>query len=340
MGLFDNVLRTSAIEWQGPAQAPPRGFDWKSKRLRDRIPLGDLGAVMEWIPPGARSAPLHDHLFEEEQFYVLAGTLTVHERLPDGARREYELRAGELVAYVAGTRIAHQFVNRSHAPATFFAISDRHPGDICTYPDSDKTNLRSVRVTGSWSGRKPGETPGEEPSSSARMAEARERRAREVVVGLGYDERPPYVASIAEDREIGAGERRFFGAPLSREAGAKAVFVNRDRLPVGSSPSRLHRHVHNEELLYVLEGSLTLRQRDGDVEGTTTLEPGDLVHWAPRTVAHQIRNDGDHDAIYLVAGTDRPWDVIELPETDERFVAALGELGTLEPLDYWAGEER
>jgi uncharacterized cupin superfamily protein len=331
--LFENVVRTRDVPWAGPKRPPPRGFDWETKWLRGRIPLVDLGVTLESVPPGAMSAPLHDHLFEEEHFYVLSGTLTVRERLPDGTRRELELRQGDLVAYVPGTRIAHQFVNRSSERAEFLAFSDRHPGDICTYPDSGKTNVRSAGI-GIWSTRAPGT---QALSVEAALAAARARREAEPYVAT--TERPPHIARGLE-RELGSGERRFFGAQLSREAGAKSVFLNRDRLPPGNIPSRLHRHAFNEEFLYVLEGALTLRQRDGDREETTELGPGDLVHWAPNTVAHQIRNTGDRDAIYLTGGTDRPWDVIELPETNERFVAALDQHGTLEPLDYWAGEER
>lgn len=334
--LFENVVRTKDMPWAGPKRPPASGFDWRTKWLRDRIPLVDLGVTLESVPPGAMSAPLHDHLFEEEQFYVLAGTLTVRERLPDGTRREFELRRGELIAYVPGTRIAHQFVNRSSEPAEFLAFSDRHPGDICTYPDSGKTNVRTAGVLGIWSGRAPG-SEATALSVEAALAAARSRREAEPYVATS--ERPPHVASGIE-RELGSGERRFFGAQLSRQAGAKSVFLNRDRLPPGHFPSRLHRHAFNEEFVYLLEGKLTLRQRDGEREETTELGPGDLVHWAPRTVAHQIRNTGDRDAIYLAGGTDRPWDVMELPETNERFVAALDQIGTLEPLDYWAGEER
>jgi hypothetical protein len=39
-----------------------------------------------------------------------------------------------------------------------------------------------------------------------------------------------------------------------------------------------------------------------------------------------------------VVGTAHPWDVIELPETNERFVRALDRRGTLASLPSWTGE--
>lgn len=334
----ENVVRAGAVEWV-ERSGPPTGFGGRVQALGRRLPLVSLGVSRVELPPGRSGCPLHEHRFEEECFYLLEGALTVDERTPDGTRRRYRLRPGELVAYPPGTGVAHRFTAAGGSPARFLALSDRHEGDVCVYPDSDKVLLRDSGLLGVFHGRSPGAaaTPPEPPER--RFAAARARRDREPGTSLPDEARPGHVAGLdRSERELGEGERRFFGTPLSRAAGATVVYVNRDRLPPGSRPSDLHRHAFDEELLYVLSGRLRLRQVDDGGEVVTALGPGDLVHWAPGGVAHELRNDGADDAVYLAIGTDRPWDVIELPERGERYVAALGQVGTFTETGYWDGE--
>ena len=87
--------------------------------------------------------------FGEEHLLVLEGELTVQERTPDGRRRSFLLRAGELIAWPANTGIAHACHNASDAPVRFLAVSDRPKGEICHYPDSGKTMIRALRGVGS-----------------------------------------------------------------------------------------------------------------------------------------------------------------------------------------------
>jgi uncharacterized cupin superfamily protein len=327
-----NVIRIEELSWVNDESRPPP-FGGRTRELYDVLPLDGLGMNVTELEPGAVSGPLHDHLFEEECFYVLDGVLTVLERSADGRRRSYELRAGELVVYRPGTRLAHRSENRSDAPVRYFAVSDaRHAGEVATYPDSGKTLLRAAGGIGVLAPR------GADPR--ARVAAARERAATEPVTALGKGDRPAHVATLdAETRELGSGAARFFGTPLSGPAGATAVFVHRDRLPSGCHPSELHRHSADEEAVLVLSGALELRQvgERGEME-RCTLEPFDLAHFGPGGVAHQLVNRGDVDAVYLVVGTARPWDVIDLPERGERYVRVLGERGALSPLPYWEGE--
>ncbi len=314
-----NIVSTEALPWEPDGAEPPYGS--RCREVHERLRLVDIGLHLEELDPGRLSCPLHAHRFEEEHFYVLHGELEVLERTAEGERRTFALRAGELVSYPAGSGLAHRFANRSDAPARFLAISDRHRGDVCTYPDSGKVMLRARRAIGVWHPRDRTPAP----------------REAEPVVALAIDARPAHVQGGVEAAH-GSGERRFFGAPLSRPGGARGVFVNRDRLPPGHHPSPMHVHAFEEELLLLLDGELDLRQRDADGETLTRLHPGDLVHWAPGGPAHRVDNPGGRDAVYLVLGTDRPWDVVDFVERGDLYVAALGEVGTLEPRDYWDGE--
>lgn len=337
MTLPPNVVRTRDLEWH--TRRVPEPFGGRVKSLRKHLALCDLGVHLAEIPPGLRANPLHDHLLEEEQFYLLSGTLVVTERTPDGARREFELHAGELLAYPAGTRIAHMLDNRGTEPACFVALSDQRPGDICTYPDSGKTNFRGDALgVGAWL-PVAGDRPDARSTAAAALQEAAARRSREHVQALELGQRPSHVASASPvegvlPREFLAGR----GIALSALAGGRALSVERLRIAAGAPACPLHRHHFNEQALLLLSGRLQLRQMDDKTESRCVLEPGDIAHWPAKSAARQLINLDTEDATLLAFGTERPWNVVEFPELGELYCAALDQRGRFERLDYFAGE--
>ncbi len=121
MSLPGNVVRSADIDLK--YETPADGFGYGDVGL-EALPLDQIGARLEEIPPGAATMTLHYHQTEEEQFYVLSGELVVRELERDVADYlEFTLRAGDHVVYPGGTGLAHQFVNRSGAPARFLALS-------------------------------------------------------------------------------------------------------------------------------------------------------------------------------------------------------------------------
>jgi uncharacterized cupin superfamily protein len=106
-----------------------------------------------------------------------------------------------------------------------------------------------------------------------------------------------------------------------------------------------HFHHGAEELLLVLEGTPTLRTPEGE----RTLRPGDVAHF-PRGAegAHQVRNDGDVPARFVVAAANTTPEIVEYPDTGK--LAAMAktpsqagpQLWTLHFLEnatgYWDGE--
>ena len=355
MDLPSNLIRTAdsnPTHWQSDTP-PVDGFGSQSLSL-SALGLDAIGAHLEILRPGLCACPLHHHRFEEEHFYVLSGTLTARELDPATNRyREHEVGAGELVAYLAGTGLGHQFINRGSDEARFLAISDRRRGDICVYPESGKILLRGLPDVGVFHGRSPGSPPQGSVDAEAQVTIARSEAALRPGMEINEGTRPGHIVgpSRLEERVLGQGDHRFFGLALAREAGARSMFVNRDRLPSGSRASDLHWHTANEELLLVLQGRPTLRQRRGhrDADGRpvfdnapetqTPLQPGDLIHWSPGDlVAHQVINFADSDAVLLVVGNELEEDICALPERDALFVSALDQIGPLSSLDYWAGE--
>ncbi len=87
-----------------------------------------LGFGIDRIPPGERTSFTHAHKHEEELVYVLEGECSVRLVEPGKEPREVSLRAGHVVSFVAGTRVAHCFVNRSAADCRLFTVGERKPG--------------------------------------------------------------------------------------------------------------------------------------------------------------------------------------------------------------------
>ena len=87
-----------------------------------------IGVGLDRIPPGERTSFTHAHSDEEELVYVLEGECHVRLIEPGKAPREIPLRAGHVVSFVAGTRIAHCFVNRGARECVTLTIGERKKG--------------------------------------------------------------------------------------------------------------------------------------------------------------------------------------------------------------------
>ena len=89
--------------------------------------------------------------------------------------------------------------------------------------------------------------------------------------------------------------------------------VNVSRLPPGAWSSQRHWHSHEDELVYVLEGELTL-VTDG---GEERLGPGDCAAFkAGDPDGHHFINRSDGEAVILEIGTRDPDDRCVYPDID------------------------
>jgi len=119
-------------------QGAPEGFGARAASIHSEIGGEHLaGSVIE-IPPGQRAWPYHWEAALEEWLYVLTGTPTV--RTPDG---EEQLRAGDLVCFVAGPDGAHQVLNDSDATCRVVMLSNQASVNVVVYPDADKVGART-----------------------------------------------------------------------------------------------------------------------------------------------------------------------------------------------------
>ncbi len=93
--------------------------------------------------------------------------------------------------------------------------------------------------------------------------------------------------------------------------------VNLVRLPAGEISSHRHWHSNEDELVYVLQGELTLIT-DG---GEQTIGAGMTVGFpAGIEDGHQLVNRSNADAVYLEVGERKANDVCAYPDIDLRFI--------------------
>ena len=106
----------------------------------------------------------------------------------------------------------------------------------------------------------------------------------------------PYTALLFSD----AGGLTQFGAVV-------------EVLPPGSRSSIKHWHATEDEMVYVLEGDVTLH------EGSeiSVLRPGDAATFrAGDPIGHCLENRSGQDVRYLVIGTRAPGDTVTYPDND------------------------
>ena len=111
----------------------------EKRALGNALGLTKIGVNLTTLMPGKESSMRHFHTHEDELVYVLEGEVVL--RTDEG---EQTLRAGACAGFPAGTRNAHQLVNRSAEPARYLEISNRDGNDGAEYPDVDLAYAKSA----------------------------------------------------------------------------------------------------------------------------------------------------------------------------------------------------
>ncbi|ELZ79580.1 cupin domain-containing protein [Haloferax larsenii] len=126
-------------------------------------------------------------------------------------------------------------------------------------------------------------------------------------------------------------EGTFKQKQLGDAAGSDQLGCSLYELPPGSQPWSYHYHAANEEALYVLSGTGTLRL-GGE---TYTLRDGDYVPCpADESGAHCVVNDGDEPLRYLAVSTMCDPDVTLHPDIDKVGVYVGSPPGSTEDSSY------
>lgn len=112
-----------------------------------------------------------------------------------------------------------------------------------------------------------------------------------------------------------------------------------EELPPGGRSAPFHYHFAEEEHVYVLDGTVTLRLGDA----THRMGPGDYVCFpAGQRAGHCLLNESDAVVRFVVVGERNPGDVIVYPDSNKVKIRALGAAGILDLAarrGYWDGED-
>jgi uncharacterized cupin superfamily protein len=116
------------------------------------------------------------------------------------------------------------------------------------------------------------------------------------------------------------------------------VGVAIEELPPGMRTAPAHYHFIEEEHVYILEGTLTLRL------GTARhrMKAGDYVCFpAGQKAGHTLINDGDQPCRYVIVGENSSIEIAVYTDTNKVLVRALGRRALLDlaaTRNYWDGE--
>jgi len=100
--------------------------------------------------------------------------------------------------------------------------------------------------------------------------------------------------------------------PLGDLFGLKNFGVNLTRLAPGAVSSLRHRHLRQDEFVYILEGEPTLVTDMGEM----VLHPGMCAGFPAGRTAHMLANRTEREVLYLEIGDRTPGDQVEYPDDD------------------------
>ena len=139
--IYINRINIEDIAWQKGAGR--EGYDSEVRDIDPLIGARRLGYQIIRLPPGQGFCPLHFHHFGEEMFYVMEGSCTMVT-----PRGDWEVVAGDVIAFPVGPRGAHKFRNEGTAECQLLALGEHVPHEVAEYPDSEKINVVVKRDTG------------------------------------------------------------------------------------------------------------------------------------------------------------------------------------------------
>lgn len=117
---------------------------------------------------------------------------------------------------------------------------------------------------------------------------------------------------------LGAREKR----PLGDLFGLTRFGVNLTLLGPGAASAFLHAHSQQDEFVYVLQGTPTLRTEQAEM----VLQPGMCAGFAAGGPAHHLVNETAEPVLVLEIGDRSKGDLVRYP--DEDLVSAMDEDGT------------
>jgi uncharacterized cupin superfamily protein len=115
-------------------------FAYSMTELASDLGANAIGANVTRVPPGKAAFPFHHHYSNEEHFFVLSGSGV----LRHGADVHHVTKHDYIVSLPGGPERAHQLINTGLEDLVYLAISTNVVADVCGYPDSGKTGVRTA----------------------------------------------------------------------------------------------------------------------------------------------------------------------------------------------------
>lgn len=227
---------------------------------------GALTLFIDEVPPGG-GPPLHMHQNEDETFFLLAGELLIQ-----SAEKCFPLLTGSAAFLPRG--VPHTFANVGSETARILVALT--PGGLEAFFAAVEPLVTQA-----------------EPDMAAVL---------NIAAGYGISALgPPLLANperpakTAETGPGGPAQAPIFKLPngetyhllLTGEQTGGQLTLMQGELPAGSGTS-LHRHEHEDEFFYLLDGHLKLRAGDQEMEAVTH-----SAVFLPRQVPHQLQNPAE-----------------------------------------------
>ncbi|EJD45993.1 hypothetical protein AURDEDRAFT_184576 [Auricularia subglabra TFB-10046 SS5] len=324
--LADPTIIVNAFESAKADERRTGTFTADLIRLRPVIGVTRLGARFERIKPGTRTSYPHAHKSEGELTYCLSGNGVVWQN-----GFTYPFRSGDCASWTSGTGVVHTIINDSNRDGEegedmlLFSVSEMIAGDRWWYPLSAEVRAR-ITPEQTWEERDVpqqndfGPHPGFPcvPYGSPTGKSSDYPRPSE-------GPRPSNIVNVFERADdFGEGDMFAHGCCLTTETHLTGATIgcHLDVMPPGTRSSVGHAHSHEDELVFVLQGTGSL-WLDGHI---IEVGPGDCVGFPAGTgIAHTFINDSNADGgegnelwLFIVGENKRFVDKVVYPANFEK----------------------
>lgn len=250
--------------------------------------LGAERLSFHWVslPPGERSSYPHAESLEEEIIYVISGNphVWINGYL-------YELKPGLCVGFVAGTGVAHTFINNSEQMVDMIVLGDpTKKENKCAFPLNPELKIKYENIW--WANYPPQEI-------GPHGGEVGNRNYQKNYLEC------PYIFDVYSVKRSdgfsykGDNEKFTLGLRLTNKLNLRSIGLWHERIMPGRRSSWPHAHLVEEEAAILIKGSVKVWLQ-GHVH---QLIPGDAVFFKPGTgIAHVIMNEGSEEAEFLGIG--------------------------------------
>jgi len=254
------------------------------------------------IPSGYRSSEPHAESLEEEFVYVISGEIDLWFN-----GKIKKMIKGDCIGFPAGTGVGHCFINNYKDNCELFVSGDRTKSNNQYHFHLDPS--LKVECGDKWWDELPHQELGDHDGLPGDFSE--ELIDNDIKILNAFNNVTNASFSYPGDTETFSD-----GLCLSRHFDMKNVAIWFERMPVGKRTSWPHAHSHEEEFVFVLEGTPTIYLNKKMIDAESFMG---IDFKAGSGVAHTLTNNSDDYVYYLCVGEcDSKEDKIYYPEHPNR----------------------